>query len=250
MPTRSPELTLTPTGAATPAAPVPAAPTASARAAYLEQKRTFTARRGAELHAGRAVPHLTCGEAVALIAWWSPAVLALGQGAGATTDPDAAAWSRCALSARATAARAAPGALYPHRVALWEAVRGLAEALDRRNVAAPTWSDVADRARGVRELVASATAAAAQARGGAADAATSIGVVSDALAGGAAKVSAAAGKGIGEGAVRGALSAAAVPAAVAGVGLLGGLLIWRVARNDERAANPGPRRTTRKRGGR
>lgn len=257
MPTRSP--VLTPPSAATPAALGPAAPS-SARAVYLHQKRTHTARRGAEIiGGGLAVPLITYADALELVAWWSSNVPRLSAcvDAGAC-DPEVAEWARCALAARALAAgpvaAGAGGGLYPDRFRLWKGIKRISLAMDTRNVSAPSWSAAAGDVRRVGELVKAATATAADAKGGADDAAHAVGVVSDALAGGAAKVSAAAGRGAGEGAIRGALSAAAVPAAIAGVALVGGLVLWRAARaetrNDNRAASaPSTRKAKRTKAG-
>lgn len=246
MPTRSPGLI---PSAATPAALGSAAPS-SARAVYLQQKRTHTARRGAEIIgaglAGLAVPLITYGDALELVAWWSRNVPALASclDAGAC-DPEVGEWARCALAARALAsgpvAAGAGGGLYPDRFRLWKCIKRIALAMDTRNVSAPSWSAAVDSARSVGELVKAATTTAADAKNGADDAAHAVGVVSDALAVGAAKVSAAAGRGAGTGAIVGALSAAKVPAAIAGVALVGGLVLWRVSRaesrNDNRAAS-------------
>lgn len=248
----------TPPDAATPAALGSAAPHSSARAAYLDQKRDFIARRGAERIApGVAVPRLSYADALALVAWWSRAVpslaacLELGD-----CDPEVAEWARCALAVRAIAsgpvAAGQGAALYPSPFRVWHCIKRIAMALDAHAVAV--------RNAGAAELAALASTvarAASDVRTGAGDASHAIGQVSDALATGAAKVSGAAGRGAGEGAIKGALSAAAVPAAIAGVALVGGLALWRASRggaasrNDNAApAKSKTKRTKKKAGGR
>lgn len=255
MPPRSPEPT--PPDAATPAALGSAAPRSSARAVYLDQKRDFISRRGAERIApGLAVPRLTNADALALVAWWSRAVpslaacLELGN-----CDPEVAEWARCALAVRALAsgpvAAGQGAALYPSAFRLWHCIKRIALALDAhaggvRNAGAAE----------LAALAATVARAAGDVRTGAGDASHAIGEVSDALATGAAKVSGAAGRGAGEGAIKGALSAAAVPAAIAGVALVGGLVLWRATRADSRNDNAAPakphktKRTKKKAGGR
>lgn len=254
MPTRSP--VPIPPSAATPAALGPAAPS-SARAVYLQQKRAYTAHRGAEIIGGGvAVPLLTHADALELVGWWSSKVPALAAclEAGAC-DPEVAEWARCALAVRALAsgpvAAGAGDHPYPDRFRLWRCIKRIALAMDTRNVAAPSWSAATDGARSLGELVKAATATAADAKGGADNAAHAIGAVSDALAGGAAKVSGAAGRGAGEGAIKGALSAAAVPAAIAGAVLVGGFVLWRWSRNadDDGAAKSSRSTTKRKKAG-
>lgn len=233
-------------GSATPAPLGPAAPS-SARAVYLQQKRSFTARRGADVFGGVAVPRINRADALELVAAWSSALPALvARLEAGTSDLEIAEWARCALAVRALAGEPA-AELYADRIRLWRCLGRIASAMDRRNVAAPSWSDVTDAARRVGELVKLASAAAADAKGGANNAALAIGAVSDAMAGGAAKVSAAAGRGAGEGAIRGALTAAAPAAAVAGVALVGGLLLWRASRNDNREPSETAPRKARKR---
>jgi hypothetical protein len=167
MPTRSPGLT--PPSAATPAALGPAAPS-SARAVYLQQKRTHTARRGAEIiGGGLAVPLITYADALELVAWWSSRVptLAACLEDGGACDAEVAEWARCALAARALSAgpvaAGAGGALYPDRFRLWKCIKRIALAMDTRNVAAPSWSAAVGGARTFGELVKAATATAADA---------------------------------------------------------------------------------------
>lgn len=232
-------------GNATPAALGPAAPSSAARALYLQQKRFFTARRGADVLDGVAVPRINGADALELVAAWTSALPALVARLDAANDPEVAEWARCALVVRARAGGPA-AELYADRIRLWRCLGRIAAAMDRRNVA-PSWSDVTDGARRVGELVKLASAAAADAKGSAGNAAQAIDVVSDAVAGGAEKVSAAAGRGAGEGAIRGALKAAAPAAAVVGVALVGGLLLWRASRNDNRApSETAPRKAARK----
>jgi hypothetical protein len=240
MPTRSP-VPIPP--AATPAALGTAAPRSSARAVYLAQKRDVAARRGAEIIGpGVAVPRLTCADALALVAWWAREVPALAAGGRGDADPDVAAWARCALDVRAratTPAAAGQGAAhYPAPDRLWHCIKRVALALDARGVA-PRNANAAELAG----LAAQVARAASDVRTGAADASHAIGTVSDALAAGAAKVSGAAGRGAGEGAIKGALSAAAVPAAIAGVALVGGFVLWRATRGESRNDNHAPTST-------
>jgi hypothetical protein len=248
MSTRSP--VPTPTSAATPAALASAAPSSTARAVYLHQKRTFAAHRGAELYGGGlAVPRITYADALALVGWWSRDVPALAACLEVgDCDPDVAAWARCALTVRAVAtgpaAVGAGAAPYPDRVRLWNCIKRIATAMDSHQVTPRNASrvELEKQIAAFMERLRAADAAAKRAgdsvKARAGDAAQAIGDVSDALAGGAAKVSAAAGRGAGEGAIRGALSAAKVPAAIAGVALVGGLAVWVASRagNDNRAA--------------
>ena len=249
MPTLSPGLIPIVPAAATPAARGTAAPCSSARAVYVQQKRDATGLRGAEIVGpGVAVPRITHADALALVAWWSREVPSLASSPGAG-DAEVAAWARCALAARSLAsgpvAADAGGALYPDAFRLWDGIRRIATAMDAhavapRNVGAVEWPS----------LAAQLARAASLARDRAADEGRrAIGSASDALATGAAKVSSAAGRGAGEGAIRGALSAVALPAAVVGVALVGGLVAWRVTRaapgerDDHRAASTSPRKT-------
>ena len=251
MPTRSP--VPTPTSAATPAALAPAAPSSStARAVYLDQKRTFTAHRGAEIvGGGLAVPRVTHADALALVGWWSrdvPSLVACLE--AGDCDPEVAAWARCALTVRAgatgPAAVGAGAAPYPDRVRLWQCIKRIAMVMDAHQVAprnasrAELEKQIAVFEVDLRRMDAATAHAGEAVKARAGDAAQAIGAVSDALASGAAKVSAAAGRGAGEGAVSGVLSAAKVPAAIAGVALVGGLALWAASRanNDNRAASP------------
>lgn len=245
-----------PSDAATPAALGSAALRSSARAVYLDQKRDFISRRGVERIApGLAVPRLTYADALALVAWWSrevPSLVAcLELGA---CDPEVAEWARCALAVRALAsgpvAAGQGAALYPSPYRLWHCIKRITMALDAHAVAVRNAS-----AAELAALAATVARAASDVRTGASDASHAIGDVSDALATGAAKVSGAAGRGAGEGAIRGALSAAAVPAAIAGVALVGGLVLWRAtrggaaSRNDNAAPSKPPKKKRAKKAG-
>jgi len=236
MPTHSPDPI--PSSASTPVALGTVAP--SARAVYLQQKRGYAACRGAEIVGGGvAVPLITHADTLALVACWSSNVPALAsRRVEDAADPEVVAWARCALAARALATGRAGDAPYPDRVRLWEGIKRIALAMDTRNVSAPSWSAVADGARHLGELAKTASATAADADDGADHIARSIGGVADALASGASKVSAAAGRGAGEGVVTGALAAAAVPMAIVGGVLVGGFALWASSRNDNNAREP------------
>lgn len=228
MPTHSPESS---PSAATPAALSPPA-LSSALAVYLKQKRAFSARRGADLLGGVAVPRIHATDALELVRWWSSMVPALV--AGEAGDPAVSEWTRCGLTVRGAVAAGVVD-VYADRARLWRCIKALALAADTRNVAAPSWSEASGAVRRLGEL-------AAGAKQGAGDASAAVGAVSSAVASGASKVSSAAGRGAGEGAIRGALSAAAVPAAIAGVALAGGFFIWRWSRDAEPEEEAKPRK--------
>ena len=249
MPTRSPELIPT-SATATPAAAGSVALLSTARAEYVQQKRDFTAHRGAEIIGpGVAVPRITCADALALVAWWSREVPALASRleAGASA-PEIAAWARCTLAVRAVAsAPVAAGAgdrAYPDAFRLWRCIKQISTAMDAHAVAPR------NAGAELAVLASEVMRAADRARASADNASQAINKVSDALASGAAKVSGAAGRGAGEGAIKGALSAAAVPAAlIGGAALVGGLVWWRVASHNDNKKKPDdekPKRATSK----